>query len=505
VTEPGCYRVPLDRYPGMNPFVLDWLKGDQRFLPRLTENDARAAGGGGAPPKAFVNALIESNRRWGLDVADEVRRWAAGGTMTLVAGQQVGFAGGPLFTLSKFASLLKIKRQNEERGIPTTVFFWLATEDHDFNEVAQIALPARDPQRQVDLVYLRATRPPDSRQVVGRKPIPDALAEQLLSYLGISRPRWLRQGITFGDSFAELFASIVDEKFVFVDALLPELRRAGAPLFDRILERWNDVQREIASKSDALKAAGYTPQIAARPGEPYTLLFELHDDGQREILQKPARVSPERLSTSALTRPLLQDFVLRPDVFFGGPAEVSYYAQITGLHALLDVPMPRVALRGHVLVAPRRILRSIARYDLQPSALFTTPDQLLAAGEPRGVAEVRSIAEEAERQLKEKIEMIRALALPADHAVARSINRSIGHIEYHFRKLTERAIRGLVRKDKERYQAVRELIATLYPDRHVQDRVVAWFGYWCEYEKPFVKRVIDEVEPDASTFKIVSL
>ncbi len=489
----------------MNPFVLDWLKGDQRFLPRLPENYARAAGGGGAPPKALVNALIESNRRWGLDVADEVRRWAAGGTTTLVAGQQVGFAGGPLYTLAKFASLLKLKRQNEARGIATTVFFWLATEDHDFNEVAQIALPARDPQRQVDLVSLRATRSPDSKQVVGREPIPDALAEQLVSFLGISRPRWLRPGITFGDSFAELFASIVDEKFVLVDALLPELRRAGAPLFELILRRWNDVQQEIASTSEALKAAGYTPQVTARPGEPYTLLFELHDDGQREILQKPARVSPERLSTSALTRPLLQDFLLRPDVFLGGPSEVAYYAQITGLHALLDVPMPRVALRGHLLVAPRRVLRAIARYDLQPSEIFTTPDQLLAAGEPRGVGEVRSIAEAAERQLHEEIEKIRTLALPADHAVARSINRSIGHIEYHFRKLTERAIRGLVRKDKERYLAVRELIATLYPDRHVQDRVVGWFGYWCEYRNQLVSRVIDEAEPDAPTFKIMSL
>ena len=505
MTEPGCYRVPLDRYPGMNPFVLDWLRGDQRFLPRLPENYAQAAGDGGAPPKALINALIESNRRWGLDVADEVRRWAAGGTTTLVAGQQVGFAGGPLFTLVKFASLLKLKRQNEARGIATTVFFWLATEDHDFNEVAKIALPARDPQRQVDLVSLRATRSADSKKVVGREPIPDALAEQLVSLLGISRPRWLRPGITFGDSFAELFASIVDEKFVFVDALLPELRRAGAPLFDSILQRWNDVQNEIASTSEALKAAGYTPQIVARPGEPYTLLFELKEDGQREILQKSTRISPERLSTSGLTRPLLQDFLLRPDVFLGGPAEVAYYAQITGLHALLEVPMPRVALRGHLLVAPRRILRAIARYDLQPSEIFTTPDQLLAAGEPRGVGEVRSIAEAAERQLREAIEKTRALALPADHAVARSINRSIGHIEYHFRKLTERAIRGLVRKDQERYLAVRELIATLYPDRHVQDRVVAWFGYWCEYRNQLVSRVIDEVEPDAPTFKITSL
>ncbi len=488
----------------MNPFVLDWLKGDQRFLPRLS----------GAPPppaarskisKEFVKALIESNRRWGLDVGDELRRWAAGETATVVAGQQVGFAGGPLFTLAKLASLLKLKRQNEARGVATTVFFWLATEDHDFNEVAQIALSARDPQQQVDLIYFRATRPPESKLVVGREEIPQALVEQFLAFLNIPRPRWLRPGITFGDSFAELFAGAVEEKFVLVDALLPELRRAGAPLFDALLRRWNDVQHEIASRSKALHAAGYTPQIATRPGEPYTLLFQIDDQGRREILHKPAAIPAERLSTSGLTRPLLQDFLLRPDVFVGGPAEVAYYAQIIGLHTMLDVPMPAVALRGHVLVGPRRVIRCISRYELRPEEIFTTPDALLAQGEPRGVAEVRAIAADAERQLRERIEQIRALALPADHAVARSINRSIGHLEYHFKKLTERAIRGLVRKDKERYLALRELVATLYPDRHAQDRVVAWFGYWCEYGKHLIDRFIDEVEPDSDAFKIVSL
>src|SRR5438132_2448077 len=283
----------------MNPFVLDWMKGDQRFLPREVEDRRpRLSGQPGRLSSTFLNALIESNRRWGLDVADEVRRWAAGGTTTLVAGQQVGFAGGPLLTLVKFASLLKLKRQNEARGIATTVFFWLATEDHDFNEVAQIALPARDPQRQVDLIYFRATRPPESKLVVGREEIPEVLVDQLLAFLNLPRPRWLRPGITFGESFAELFASVVEEKFVLVDALLPELRRAGAPLFDALLRRWNDVQQEIASRSRALQAAGYTPQIAARPGEPYTLLFQVDDQGRREILHQPAAVPAERLSAS---------------------------------------------------------------------------------------------------------------------------------------------------------------------------------------------------------------
>lgn len=501
MNEPGCYRVPLDRYPGMNRFVLDWLAGDERFLPR-----APAKPGGAPPPAsaALLGALIESNRRWGLDITKEVERWASGKTFTIVAGQQVGFAGGPLYTFVKVASLLKIKRDNESRGVPTTILFWLATEDHDFDEVAMLALPSRGGQQ--DLDWIRANHPADWRKAVGTLPIPESLIEQLLVKLEMSRPKWLRPGITFRDAFAELLVETFGQGFIVVDSLLPELRRAGAPLFAKIMSRWNDVQSAFAARSKELERAGYAPQIIPRQDDTYTLLYRIDASGNRDSIQKPESIdAPEMISTSAITRPLLQDFVLRPDMFVGGPAEVAYYAQVAPLHRMLDVPFPRVALRGHVLVAPRRVVRAIARYEIPPADVFKTADELSAAREPEGVAEVRAIAADAERELQSYIERIREIALPADHSLTSSINRSIGHIEYHFRKLTERAIRGLARKDKERFMALRELVAALYPDRQVQDRVVAWLPYWSEHGEQLVERVVSEVEPDSASFKIVGL
>jgi bacillithiol biosynthesis cysteine-adding enzyme BshC len=498
----------LDEYPGLSNFTRDWLAGAEsatKFLERR-----RPAGWPGAVPaptnrSQLANALAESNRRWNHNVDDELARWATGNTFTVIAGQQVGFAGGPIYTLAKLAGMLKLKRVNEAKGIPTTVFFWLATEDHDFAEVATLALPKRDPKQQLDLTTLRARRP-DSKRVVGATPVPEELTSALIEYLDMPRPLWLREGITFRDSFAELLASAVDEKFIMVDALLPELRRAGQPLFDGILTKWDQIQRELAERSAALQSAGYAPQVVPRDGEPYTLLFELDEHGGRELLESPRAIAtPERTSTSALTRPLLQDFVLQPDLFVGGPSEVAYYAQIAPLHDLLGVPMPRVALRAHEMLAPKRIVRTIARYDINPTEIFAGADALLAAREPAGVREVETIAGDARRDLIEQIERIGEIALPAEHALARAINRSIGHIEYHFDKLTERAIRGLARKDRERYAAVRDLVTTLFPDGSPQDRVTGWFGFWNDHGRHLIDRMIDEAEQDEDACKVVSL
>ena len=455
----------------------------------------------------LATALADTNRQWGLSVGDQIRRWAAGGTYTVVAGQQVGFAGGPLYTLVKLAALIKIKRDNEARGVPTTAFFWLATEDHDYAEAARISVPRREAKGQLDLITLRATHAFESRQVVGWQVVPESLIVELLALLEMERPAWLRQGITFRDSFAELLASVAGNEVILVDALDPALRRAGEPLFGAIISNWNAVQRELDLRAAALRQAGYDPQIVPREGETeYTLLYELDERGNRDLIDSPRPLAaPERISTSALTRPLLQDFVLRPDLFIGGPAEVAYYAQIAPLHDLLGVPMPRVGLRAHALVAPRRALRALERYGVAPGEIFAGADALLAAREAVSVLEVKTIAARARRHLAQELTRIGEIALPADHALARAVNRSVGHIEYHFEKLAERAIRGLARKDRERFNAVREVVSILYPDGRVQDRVVGWIAYWCEFRDDLLSCLVKEVEPDVPFCAIVPL
>lgn len=467
-------RVPLRQYPGFNRFTLDWLDGKPeatRFLPR--------------PP---------------LPEGDDLK---------LIAGQQLGFAGGPLYTLAKIATLIKMKRQLAAAGKKATAYFWLATEDHDWDEVATLCLPgstiaaAKEINRQRDLHCMRAVRPADSRAAVGSLPVPEPLIRELLALYDLHRPQWLREGITLRESFAELLREVAGDEVVLIDALDPELRRAGAPLFEQINQRHDEIQQALKQRAKELEAAGYAQQVIPPDGEHYTLLFHLDDHGVR----RPATSNqqPERTSTSALTRPLLQDFVLRPDVFIGGPSEVAYYAQIAPLHEMLGISMPRVGLRGHTLVAPKRVMRAMERYELDPGEIFRNADELLVEREPEKVARIRAIADATRADLMKHVDEIRELALPADHSLAGSIQRSIGHLDYHVNKLAERAIKGTVRQDKERHAAVREVVSTLFPDRNVQDRIAGWFGWWHQYGPYLVERIVEDIEPDSDSFRIVSL
>ena len=256
---------------------------------------------------------------------------------------------------------------------------------------------------------------------------------------------------------------------------------------------WDRIQRALDVRAEELTKAGYAPQVVPRPGEAHTLLFELDENGRRELIESPR------------------------DAAAGADVDIRVDASAAAGFRAASRRLRRRSIRGRVLRADRTAARNAERADAARRAARARDARAetarangrafrhQAGGDLRrhgrgprrranrlACAEVKAIAAKAQRALAADMTRIGEIALPAEHALARAINKSIGHIEYHFGKLTERAIRGLARKDRERYAAVRELVATLVPDGAPQDRVTGWFGYWQQYGPHLVSQMIAE-------------
>lgn len=508
----------LARYPEINRFALDLVEGRgeaSRFCrrPLLDEIAPREAS---PPSDGLAAALIDSNAGWGNEVGDLVRSWSEGRGVAIVAGQQVGFGGGPLYTIAKLASLLALRGRLAERGIDAVPFFWLATEDHDYEEVSSLLF-----QSGADLTYLSSAPAARGRRPVGGLEVPEPLRDGLAAKLDM-RPRWLRPGITFRDSFAELITDTVGAgTVVLVDSLLPELRRAGGPLFRSIAERLPEIESAIDASSQELVDAGYRPQVSRRRGAGYSLLYTLERDGAREQVdvheagvsiagrRRPlgdllARIgsAPESISTGVLARPLLQDFALRPAIFVGGPAEVSYYAQLPLVHEMLGVERPAIALRGHVLVAPARRLRALERYGFHPADMFAPLDRAVADREVEAGKRIDTISGRARAAVEEAARALEQITAEADPALPRSLRKSARRIEYHLGKMRERSRRATARLDEERWRALSQLQRILYPRGSVQDRVAGWIGWWSLWRDGMIPRLTAEVRADAPIVRI---
>ena len=516
--EPRTIRLPLEAYPTMNPFALDLVKGrgsaskfcERRSFESMTPSGVVRDGD-------LVEALVRSNAAWGNDVAEDVRAWSTGKTLTLIAGQQVGLGGGPLYTLAKIASLIELKRRFAAAGTPATALFWLATEDHDFDEIARIDLLSHG-----EVETIRMSDPMSRRLVVGSREIPENLRRDLCRILEIDPSSdWLAPSITFGDSFARLIARVAPSELVLVDSLLPELRKAGVPLFAGLIESWSDLEGEISRRSEAIESAGYRRQVAPVEDGRYRLLWLVGSRGERQPivrdgnewlagsesvdLMQIARERPETISTGALTRPLLQDYVLAPDVFVGGPAEVAYYAQISGLHDRLGVRCPHVALRGHALVAPEKYLRALDRYRVDPVEAFDPVDEVILRHEADRLAELERIIEAMARGLESGIAEVKDAVLDSDRSLEKSVARTARRINHQVSKLSERGRRAIARRDRERHKAITRLCSMLNPGGVAQDRVIGWISFWQTYGTWFVDRLVDGVRTDADTFSIVGL
>ncbi|HVR43794.1 MAG TPA: bacillithiol biosynthesis BshC [Thermoanaerobaculia bacterium] len=505
-------EFPLADYPSIGRFALDLVEGS-RSAARFCRRADWARLGPMAPSRdrsPLAAALERTNRAWGNELGGLLDPWIRGEAVGIVAGQQAGFAGGPLYTLTKIATLIAIRRRLGQRGVPAVPFFWLATEDHDFDEVARVVV-----QRGGERVALRASESPAIRCPVGMLPLPDSLREGLASLLG-KAPRWLRPGISFGDSFAELVVDAVGSgELVLIDSLLPELRREGGDLLHRIAGRLTEAEEAIDRRSRELDEAGYAPQVTRGAEGHYSLLYTIEDDGARipvlpreigiqRALERIEKV-PETVSTGVLARPLLQDAVLEPEVFVGGPAEVAYYAQLGGLHEMFGVRAPAVALRGHVLVAPAKRLRALERHGVEIQRIFEPLEEVLLPREPEAVAELDRAVEQADRALAEAAQAIASVALGADPGLDRSLQRSRRSIAHHLGRMAHRARRAVARRDRERWDALRSLQEILVPDGRVQDRVAGWIGWWEDYGPRLVSRLVAEAEPDATVVRVAGL
>src|SRR4029079_10023683 len=165
--EPACYStpeesglrvetLPFDRVPQQTRLFLEYLKDPvalRRFYPsavrfhhELPQRAPDVLAAYRVDRNAVCDALAAMNRGWGAGEATlrniEVLRESD--SIAVVSGQQAGLCTGPLYTICKALSAVKLAGCLSQRGTKAVPVFWIATEDHDFAEVAKARFIGRD-------------------------------------------------------------------------------------------------------------------------------------------------------------------------------------------------------------------------------------------------------------------------------------------------------------------------------------------------------------------------
>jgi bacillithiol biosynthesis cysteine-adding enzyme BshC len=430
------------------------------------------------------------------------------GSVAVVTGQQVGLFLGPLYTVAKAASAVAVARMlTRETGVRCLPIFWLQTEDHDFAEIATVLCPIdgqqslrltlQEPPGQIRCAIADRTLGPD---VTGLLDVLEAaLGDQPFTaeVVALLRAHY-RPGITPGRAFAGVLAELFSEDGLLVfDPRCATVANRVVPLFRSALLAAPQLDALLEKRGEALQEAGFAEQIPRRPGSPLVFFhpdsasgprYRLGMRGERyDILGTDRSIvaeellaildrDPLRFSTSALLRPILQDTLLPTAVYVGGPAEVSYFAQITALYPAFDLPPPLVVERGHVRLIPRRIRELLEKMELTTADFDHSREEIhrkLSTSQGHGAVPGVSWAAE----LEQKLDALAGLLPAPDPKLPRATERTRRGIRMALERLGRRYERALVERDQVLASRLSRLEGWLRPDGSPPERVYGFPAY----------------------------
>src|SRR5687768_5419906 len=168
------------------------------------------------------------------------------------------------------------------------------------------------------------------------------------------------------------------------------LKKLAASLYAAATSRAHEIASAIEVRSRRLVEAGYHAQVTA--SENSFPLF-LHDESGARFaltrsgdgkyttknkvqsltaveLSEMAMAQPERFSPNVTLRAVVQDYLLPTIAYYGGAAEVAYFAQTAEVYRVLERPATPILPRSSLTMIERHTGRVLERYGLTLADFF---------------------------------------------------------------------------------------------------------------------------------------
>ncbi len=509
--------MPFTAIPHSSRLFLDFLfqyEKVERFFAHRPDSRAvleyaREFAAGGrlefpAERRARVADVLEKqNQRWGAGEATlgSIERFRQG-AVACISGQQVGVLGGPLYSVLKAVSALQMAEELTAKGVAAIPVFWLATEDHDLEEIASVTIPGG-----CELQKLTATGQTNSDAPVGPLALEagiETLVERASAVLGAG---WVsdalresyRVGESYGSAFARLFTRLMaGTGLVLIDPMEDELHAIAEPLFSAAAERAEELDEALLERGKALRKAGYHEQVRVTPES--TLLFSLvgnrrtvlHRAGdgfmlgaqrvaRQEVLERIA-AHPEQFSANVLLRPVVQDYLFPTAVYFGGPAELAYFAQAGVVYEkLLGRTTPVMPRLSATIISPA-MSDLLERYRLSFCDLFHGSEQVCELLASRVLAPgLQAALHQTKEALERHLEELRAELQKLDPTLVDAAARSERKMLYQLAKIGAKAARAELRRNTALTKDACRVLTELFPHKELQERVLPGIYFLAQY------------------------
>lgn len=369
--------------------------------------------------RAFRAKLDEVGRRFGRaerenaaaavrptspGAAARLARFVEEGGAMVTTGQQAGLFTGPMYTIHKILTAIRLAQALEERlGVVVLPVFWAASEDHDFDEANHTYFAdGAGRLRRLAVAATDACPVPMSEMRLG--PDAESLSSELLEAVGIIDGnsvdlREILAPYQPGRTVAEAFRGTIERLFAGFDLLVtdaadPHVKHGSLPVLLGDVERAAEHERLLRERTEQIEAAGYRAPVTVRQAAANVFF---HGPAGRERLAKTRdgwiardarirftpeeaaeriRAEPGAFSPNVFLRPVAESAVFPTLAYVGGPAETAYFAQIAPLFQAFGIIPPIAYPRFSARLVPGVVAEKAAELGVTDEELRLPEDEL---------------------------------------------------------------------------------------------------------------------------------
>jgi bacillithiol biosynthesis cysteine-adding enzyme BshC len=505
-------KLPFDEIPEQSRLFLDYLRDPialRRFYPEAVRNHFDLAARAervlsvyGTDRRALASALKRLNSKWGASqkTLANIELLTESDCLAVVSGQQAGLFGGPLYTIYKALSAVKLSECLSQRGVKAVPVFWIATEDHDFQEVASAEFINRDCA--LGRVAVAAEMHEDNFPV-GKVKLDQSIGatiEGLIHELPQTEftddlEKLLRQtyqpGGQYGDAFGQLLTRLTSEHgLILFDPLDLDLKKLAAPLYSLAASRAREIADALVSRSRELEEAGYHAQVCVSEnsfplflhdnhGARHALTLNQdkyqtkanHDRYSAEELARLAETEPQRFSPNVTLRAVVQDYLLPTIAYYGGSAEIAYFAQTSEIYRILGRPVTPILHRASMTMVERHTWRTLDRYQIQLTDFFAGADHVISRVVAEHLGKETSAAfDHTTATFNSELDKLQDKLKHVDPTLVEALDKGRRKINYQLDGLRTRFQRAQLSRDEAVHRQLLRAFDLLYPEKTLQER-----------------------------------
>src|SRR5229473_287297 len=495
--------LPLRQVPHQPKLFLEYLDHFEKVKSFYAHPPAMAAVTGVARKldypddrRAEVTSILREQNialGAGLEALSNLDRLEKG-AVAVVSGQQVGLFSGPAYSVYKALTAVQIAEELTRGGIPAVPVFWMATEDHDLDEVRHSTWFDQGKLVRFELPVASETGRPVGRIPLGAQIAPlvqeaaELLANQGSDLLAQYLTESYRPEETYGSAFAKLFTLLFAQQgLILMDPLDPGLHRVATPLYQHALAERDAVNEKLLQRGKDLDRAGFDAQV--RVTSRSTLLFRMENSVRqvitasagnfqagettwtRDELVHMTHTEPENFSPNALFRPVVQDYLLPTAANVGGPAEISYFAQSEVVYRHLLGKMPVLLPRAGFTLVDAKAKKLLGRYGLAVENVWAGSQGLRHKMEGRSVPNALSKNfDRNQKQIAKQLAQLGKQIEKLDPTLKGTVERARKRIEFHIEKLRRKTGRAQDQKAGLISAHEQHLESLLNPHKVLQER-----------------------------------